>query len=63
MGWSHAVYFCQEVVNTVAKRVPEVDESMMVKERRVIPDMSRGAIFIYVDNIIALCTDAAKGRL
>ena len=60
MGWSHAVNICQHVVQSIC-RLSGMPTSAMVQERQPIPDLSKGAVVTYVDNIVIASTDKQTG--
>ena len=62
MGWSHAVFSCQKVVITIAEQNEVVSKDMFVKDGEPVPDLQKGAILVYVDNIIVACTDPVRAR-
>ena len=60
IGWSHAVDCRQQVVKDVVLSVPEISQSMFVEDGKPVPDITKGAIVIYVDNVIVQCTDPER---
>ena len=61
MGWVHAVFFCQRVVKDIALSDSETSEDMIVEDGTPLPDLAKGAVVLFVGNVIVLCTDAARG--
>eukprot|EP00974_Lingulodinium_polyedra_P033943 3263494-Lingulodinium_polyedra.AAC.1 len=50
MGWSQALYLCQEVLEAIASRVPEVREDNFLRDRRPAPAASPFLHTEYADN-------------
>ena len=56
MGWSQALYICQEVLESIAGRVPEVREDNCLRDRKPAPSPSPFLHTEYADNFVMVGT-------
>ena len=62
MGWTHALNWCQRVLEDISSRVPGLGVESRIQDRRPPPSLSPVAHSEYVDNFVALSQVPGKAR-
>ncbi|CAK0809251.1 unnamed protein product, partial [Prorocentrum cordatum] len=62
MGWTHALNWCQRVLEDISSRVPGLGVESRIQDRRRPPSLSPVAHSEYVDNFVALSQVPGNAR-
>lgn len=57
MGWSWAVYWCQNLHRRVIDRLQLFSPAQYISDKCLTPDLHGGSYTVYLDNFIAMGTD------